>query len=172
LFDTKIIEVSYRYKNRPYTFQIPYRVCNFFFFEATPQDVRNYFGLNSGELPDEDVDLVSSYFQILQSQGSTFTDCLRNGGVGNIRANRLIVLKTVLSVFSSVRLRVNQEENDGSSKFLRYLNKIDWDALYANATAEIEELESNLSGEETVTYSDYMPFSLGTMTDAITGEEE
>jgi hypothetical protein len=69
-------------------------------------------------------------------------------------------------------LRVNQEENDGSSKFLRYLNKIDWDALYADATAEMEELENNLSGEDTISYTDYTPFALGSVVDAITGEED
>jgi hypothetical protein len=172
LFETRILEVSYNYLGKPYTIRNSYRVTNFFYFDATPQDVRNYYGLNSGELPDADIDLASSYFQLLQKHGNTFTECLSSGGVGNIRANRLIVLKTVLSVFSSVRLRVNQEENDGSSKFLRYLNKIDWDALYADATAEMEELENNLSGEDTISYTDYTPFALGSVVDAITGEED
>jgi hypothetical protein len=91
--------------------------------------------------------------------------------VGTIRANRLITLYGVVQVFSSVRLRVNQEESDGSSKFLRYLNKINWDAFLDNVQAEIEELEANLSGDKNVSYTDYMPFYLGAVRDAITGEE-
>ena len=83
----------------------------------------------------------------------------------------MITLYGVVQIFSSIRLRVNQEESDGSSKFLRYLNKINWDAFLEDVQAEIEELEANLSGEENISYTDYMPFYLGAVTDAITGEE-
>lgn len=171
-FDSRIVEISYFYNGKPQTIRDSYRITDFYYFTATLKDVRDYYGLNEGELPDEDIDLNDVYFQLLKKHGDTFTDALNMGGVGSIRANRLIVLKAVVQVFSSARLRVNQEENDGSSKFLRYLNKIDWDGLLARALAEIEELENNLSGEETVSLSEYSPFYLGAVRDAITGEDE
>lgn len=171
LFDSRIIEISFYYKDKPYTLRDSYRITDFYYFTASTKDVRDYYGLNEGELPDEDIDLTEVYLQLMQKHGEVFKECLTTAGVGNIRANRLIVLKGVVQVFSSVRLRVNQEENDGSSKFIRYLNKIDWDALLDSALAEIEELENNLTGEETVSYTDYVPFYLGAVTDAITGEE-
>lgn len=170
-FDSRIVEISYFYNGKPQLIRDSYRITDFYYFTASPKDVRDYFGLNEGELPDEDIDLNDVYFQLLKKHGDKFTDALNlEGGVANIRANRLIVLKGVVQVFPSARLRVNQEENDGSSKFLRYLNKIDWDGLLANALAEIEELESNLNGDETVTNTAYSPFYLGAVTDAITGE--
>ena len=172
LFEGRIIEVSFFYKGKPYTLRDSYRITGFYYFTASTKDVRDYYGLNEGELPDADIDLTEVYLQLVQKHGQTFVDCLNTAGLGNIRANRLIVLKGVVQVFSSVRLRVNQEENDGSSKFIRYLNKIDWDALLDSALSEIEELESNLTGEEVITYTDYNPFFLGAVTDAITGEEE
>ena len=171
MFNTIIVEVSFKSEGKPCIIKDSYRVVDFFHFNASTEDVRNYYGLNSGELPDEAIDLNECYFKCLQKLGSTFTDCLKSGGVGTIRANRLITLYGVVQVFSSVRLRVNQEENDGSSKFLRYLNKINWEAFLDNVEAEIEELEANLSGEESVSYTDYMPFYLGAVRDAITGEE-
>ncbi len=171
LFDTYIVEVSFRCEGKPCIITNSYRVIDFFYFNASAEDVRNYYGLNSGELPDEAIDLNESYFKCLYKLGSKFTDCLKSGGVGTIRANRLITLYGVVEVFPSVRLRVNQEENDGSSKFLRYLNKINWDSFLADVQAEIEDLEANLSGEEFVSYTDYMPFYLGAVRDAITGEE-
>lgn len=171
MFNTIIVEINFKFEGKPYTLKDSYRVIDFFYFNATAEDVRNYYGLNSGELPDEAVDLNECYFKCVQKLGTTFTDCLNSGGIGTIRANRLITLYGVVQVFSSVRLRVNQEENDGSSKFLRYLNKINWDAFLEDVQAEIEELEANLSGEESVSYTDYMPFYLGAVTDAITGEE-
>lgn len=169
-FDSRIVEISYFYNGKPQLIRDSYRITDFYYFTASPKDVRDYFGLNVGELPDEDIDLNDVYFQLVKKHGDTFLDALNGGGVGSIRANRLITLKGVVQVFPSARLRVNQEENDGSSKFLRYLNKINWDDLLANALAEIEDLESNLSGDETVSLSDYNPFYLGAVTDAITGE--
>lgn len=170
-FKTLIVEVNFKFEGKPYVLTDSYRVVNFFYFSASAEDVRNYYGLNSGELPDEAIDLNECYFKGLQRLGSTFIDCLNSGGMGAIRANRLITLYGVVQVFSSVRLRVNQEESDGSSKFLRYLNKINWDDLLDSIQAEIEELEANLSGEETISYTDYVPFYLGSVRDAITGEE-
>lgn len=171
LFKSQLVEVSFTFNKRPYTIKKPYRITEFFYFSASPQDVRNYYGLNSGELPDEDIDLNEVYLQLVQRLGSVFTDCLKADGVGNIRANRLITLRGVVQVFSSVKLRVNQEESDGSSKFLRYLNKIDWDSFLSDVMDEIEDLESNLTGEEETTSVDYTPLVLGTVVDAITGEE-
>lgn len=171
LFDTRIVEIRFSVNDKPQIIKDSYRITDFYYFSATPKDVRDYYGLNSGELPDEDIDLVEIYLQLVQKHGDTFTNALKTAGVANIRANRLIVLKSVVQNFSSVRLRVNQEENDGSSKFIRYLNKIDWDALLARAEAELEELENNLTGEENISYTDYAPFMLGAVTDAITGEE-
>lgn len=171
MFNTIIVEISFKYEGKPCLIRDSYRVVNFFYFNACAEDVRNYYGLNSGELPDEAIDLNECYFKCIQKLGSVFTDCLNSGGVGTIRANRLITLYGVVQVFSSVRLRVNQEESDGSSKFLRYLNKINWDAFLDNVQAEIEELEANLSGDKNVSYTDYMPFYLGAVRDAITGEE-
>lgn len=171
MFNTNIVEISFKYEGKPCIIRDSYRVVDFFYFNASAEDVRNYYGLNSGELPDDAIDLNECYFKCVQKLGSVFTECLNSGGVGTIRANRLITLYGVVQVFSSVRLRVNQEESDGSSKFLRYLNKINWDAFLADVQAEIEELESNLSGEENISYTDYMPFYLGAVTDAITGEE-
>lgn len=170
-FNTIITEISFNYDGKPYNLTDSYRVVNFFYYTASPKDVRDYYGLNEGELPDEAIDLNECYFKCIQKLGPVFTGCLNSGGVGEIRANRLITLYGVVQVFSSVRLRVNQEESDGSSKFLRYLNKINWDAFLEDVQAEIEELEANLSGEESISYTDYMPFYLGAVTDAITGEE-
>ena len=171
LFDTRIVEIRFSVNDKPQIIKDSYRITDFYYFSATPKDVRDYYGLNSGELPDEDIDLVEIYLQLVQKHGDTFINALKTAGVANIRANRLIVLKSVVQNFSSVRLRVNQEENDGSSKFIRYLNKIDWDALLARAEAELEDLENNLTGEENISYTDYVPFMLGAVTDAITGEE-
>lgn len=171
LYKTQIVEVKFLYKGRPYTIKKPYRITSYFYFNASAEDVRNYYGLNGGELPDEDIDLNEVYLQLVQKLGDTFVNCLNSDiGVGNIRANRLIVLKGVVQVFPSVKLRVNQEELDGSSKFIRYLNKINWDDFLDNVLAEIEELENNLTGEESVSYNDYTPLFLGSVVDAITGE--
>lgn len=172
LFDSRIVEISFRVDGKSYTLRDSYRITDFYYFTATPKDVRDYYGLNNGELTDEDIDLTEVYLQLVKKHGSVFTDSLKQAGVANLRANRLIVLKGVVQVFPSVRLRVNQEENDGSSKFLRYLNKINWDDLLDRALAEIEELEADLTGEGNVAYTEYSPFFLGAVRDAITGEDE
>lgn len=171
LFNSRVIEVNFLYEGKAYTIRSSYRIINYCFFTASTKDVRDYYGFNEGELPDEDIDLTEVYLELVQKFGDTFVGCLKSTGVGNFRANRLMVLKGVVKVFPSVKLRVNQEENDGSSKFLRYLNKIDWDKFLQKALDEIEDLENNLTGEDTINYADYTPLYLGSVVDAITGEE-
>lgn len=172
LFDSRIVEISFRVDGKSYTLRDSYRITDFYYFTATPKDVRDYYGLNNGELTDDDIDLTEVYLQLVKKHGPVFTDSLKQAGVANLRANRLLVLKGVVQVFPSVRLRVNQEENDGSSKFLRYLNKINWNDLLDRALAEIEELEADLTGEGNIAYTEYSPFFLGAIRDAITGEDE
>lgn len=171
LFTPRLIELSFFYKGKPYTITTTYRILDFYHFSASVQDVRDYYGINSGELPDDAVDMIEVYLELLKSHGTELTNCLNSGSIGSIRANRLITLKTVVKVFPSLRLRTNQEENDGSSKFIRYM-KFNWDELLQKALDEISDLEDNLSGEEETQFTDYSPFMLGSVVDAITGAEE
>lgn len=171
LFTSRLIELAFFYKGKPYTITTTYRILDFYHFSASVQDVRDYYGINSGELPDDAVDMTEVYLELLKSHGAELTDCLNSGSIGSIRANRLITLKAVVKVFPSLRLRTNQEENDGSSKFIRYM-KFNWDELLQKALDEISDLEDNLSGEEETQFTDYSPFMLGSVVDAITGAEE
>lgn len=171
-YESRILEVTFYVDGKPCVSKYNYRVIDYAFFEATPKDVREYYGLNEGELPDDAIDLINSYMLAWSTNGDKFIECLRAGGLASIRANRLITLYAAKDVYTSIRLRVNQEENDGSSKFIRYLNKIDWDKFLINLNSEITELELNLSGTEEFTRTEYSPFFLGAVTDAITGSTE
>lgn len=171
LFSTRLIELSFKYQGKYQSITTTYRIVDFYHFSATMQDVRDYYGVNSGELPDGAVDLVEVYLELLKKHGTTLTDCLNSSSIGNFRANRLITLKAVVKIFPSLKLRTNQEESDGSSKFIRYM-KFDWDDLLQSALDEISDLENNLSGEEETNYTSYTPLILGSVVDAITGSEE
>lgn len=168
LFAERIVEVSFTNKDEPVVFSFPYRITDYLTYTASTRDIREYYGLNEGELPDNAVDMKEIYIELAIEMGEIFTNSIKSHTRANFRANRLMVLTGAVKIFSSLRLRTNQEEGDGSSKFIRYM-KFDWDKLLSDAQKEIDDLKNNLTGEETTSQFSYTPFAFGEIDDIITG---
>lgn len=115
---------------------IPYMLAPRPVFDATPDQVRERLGVNRSELPDHEIDLISSYFTLAAALGGTvLRDWLDLGTVDTLRANRAIVLHAALELIPALRLKAAQTEKSGAEGFTRF--DIDWSALEADLRRQL-----------------------------------
>lgn len=172
LFATRYVIVTFNSSGRPYRVKKTYKISDELYYTANKQEVRDVFGVSESELPDESIDLNTTYFEIVSSLGEVFTNAILAEDLSNFRANRLLVLKTALKLFNSLKLRLVESESSGTNKYLRNLKYANLEELKAAIEDEIAALEENLTGASTALTENYTPFHLGTQSpDPITGEE-
>ena len=172
IFSLRYVYVTFKSKGKPYKLRKIYNIIDEFYFTATPNDVRDVFGVSDSELPDDSIDLVKNYIILSTKMGDIFTNAIKAGDLSNIRANRLLVLTTALSLFNSIRLRLVESESSGTNSYLRSLKYANLDELEQAIKDEIADIEEDITGIADISMENYTPYHLGTRSpDAITGEE-
>lgn len=127
-FERRSVEYRWLMNGGRVSRSIPYVLTDRVVFDATPDQVRECLGVNRSELPDHEIDLISSYHLLAAALGGTvLRDKLDLGTIDMIKANRAIVLHTALEVLPALRLKAAQSEKSGAEGFTRYT--IDWDKL-------------------------------------------
>jgi hypothetical protein len=130
-----------------------------------PRDVRDYLGVNPQELPDNEIDLTKSYLELAELVGaSVLSTALTSGGIAAVRANDLVLYKTVLDLFPSLELRIVQSETNGEKEYAR-LSKLTLDKLRQATADRFGALVAILAGT-TVVQSEI--FLLSTQIDPFT----
>lgn len=111
---------------------------------ATAAEVRGFLGVNPYELEDEDVDLISAYFQVEQVLGEPLLmSALTSGTMSELRANEMIRMRAAISIIPSLRHRVAQSEKNGVKAFSRPTIK-SFDDLMAAAHQRYDEALGDL----------------------------
>lgn len=172
IFSLRYVYVTFKSRGKPYKLRKIYNIIDEFYFTATPNDVRDVFGVSDSELSDDSIDLVKNYIILSTKMGDIFTNAIKAGDLSNIRANRLLVLTTALSLFNSIRLRLVESESSGTNSYLRSLKYANLDELEQAIKDEIADIEEDITGIADISMENYTPYHLGTRSpDAITGEE-
>lgn len=172
LFEDRYIVILFTYKGNTVRLKTPYRLIEEPYFTASVKDVRNIFGINDGELSDDELDMTEVYLTMYGNLGEEFAEALKSGNKSNFRANRAIAIQAALNIFNSLRLRVAESEKSGTNTFLRNLKIVDWDALKNDLEEELSGILEDITGESELYVDNYTPFSLGARSpDAVTGEE-
>lgn len=172
IFSSRYVYVTFTSNGKPYRIRKNYKVINDLYFTATQAEVREVFGVSESELPDDSIDLVKNYIILSTKMGNSFTDAITASDLSNIRANRLLVLTTALSLFNSIRLRLVESESSGTNSYLRSLKYANLDELEQAIKDEIADIEEDITGIADISMENYTPYHLGTRSpDAITGEE-
>lgn len=172
LFEDRSVIVTYQYRGSTLRSKVLYRLIQEPYFTASVADVRNIFGINEGELSDDELDMTEVYLSMIGKLNEEFTEALKSGSRANFRANRAIALQAALDIFTSIRLRVAESEKSGTNTFLRNLKNIDWDSLKNQLEDELAGILEDITGESETYVDNYNPIVLGARSpDAITGEE-
>lgn len=130
--EKRTLIVSGTRDNQAFTVQQPYRLTDFLNMSATPAQVRTFIGLDEGELPDEDIDLIAAYFDVADlSSLDRLQQALGSDGSAERAANRAIVAQAVLNLLPSLPARLSKKETDGASAVERF--QIDFNDLERKA---------------------------------------
>lgn len=105
-------------------------------FPVSKQGVRDMLGVNSEELPDEDVDLFQGYLSFRQLVGDTadLTPYLNAGNADTYRISKAIEAATALNLFPSLQLRLPKKYDSGTSSYERWTS-IDWESLHGSISS-------------------------------------
>lgn len=136
-FETRYATLEFTYQEIPGFNKFSYNLAPFIPLTVEPEDVRRVLGLEAEELPDEDIELIGSYFQLKSDFGDNFTEALTATGISKLHANEAVVIREALRVFPSLQNRVLSIEKTDAYEYTRA--KGDLSKLKA-------QLETRLSG--------------------------
>ena len=167
LFENRFVVVSFIYKGQTHTTSCTYSLTRFVPLTVGPDDVRRLTGLTRQELPDDDIDIQTAYFQLFDSFGSTFAEALTSTTFRARQANESVALQAAIDVVVSFPLRVPVLTKSEDSQFNR-MASIDFAALERELR---RKLQQNLTQViSTVTEATVSVFSVSSPTDRFTGE--
>jgi hypothetical protein len=121
LMEKRTLEVRGLKGTRPFLIQMSYRITTFLNMTASPRDVRKYLSLDSGALPDDEIDLVEAYFDVADLiTSNSLVTALSGDQTVERAANRAIVAQCVLNLGPALSFRMTKAETDGQTKIERF----------------------------------------------------
>lgn len=127
-FGNRTVIVEFTKTGRPMRTQIAYRLTAWLNTTVDVDAVRNFIGVDRGELPDEAIDIVDAYLDVELTVGATaLAAALATAGPDQRAANNLILAQAVLKQLPGLPMRLSQSESNGVFSATRA--KIDFDKL-------------------------------------------
>lgn len=166
-FTKRFVCVSGTHGGKPFTIVVPYTLAPWKNFTVTAQEVRDFIGVDAGELDDNSIDLLDAYFAVVDSVGdeTILATALASGLKAETQANTAIRMKAALMVLPSLQLRLSQAESDGSLTLER-LKDLDLAGTAKLARLNYGAVMTALSGRTT---QERVAFIVTTPTDPVTG---
>lgn len=147
-FEARYIIVRYRAQGTSQEFKTAYNLFPFLPIQVTAEDVRSWVGAKFQELPDSEIDLVSTYYSLKASIGSNFTDAMSGTGLATLAANKVLSLTAALKALPGLPAKLVKLETSSNASIQR--NKIDFEALRSDLEGELDkslnEMNSALLG--------------------------
>lgn len=169
-FEPRWCRVNFKYANRSYEIHQPYKVHSFIAITATPEDVRNAFGGEYREIPDDDIDILKNYIYLSRVYGEPFRNAFEDAAASS-SVNDALVLYTALEMFPQIRSRLLSRERNDTSEFERF--KIDFEQLRLDLTTrfttQLALAIEIVGGVVDTVGATYPSFAVTTPTDPFTG---
>lgn len=119
-FEKRTMIVRWTVGGVPFQQRITYRLTAFLNHTITAEQVRSYLGVKERDLADSEIDVIGAYIEAETLLTAELLDItLAQGGIEERRANDVILYLAVLRVIPSLKLRVAQEEREGSIGLVR-----------------------------------------------------
>ncbi len=135
--EPRFIDWTWTLLGTPKSARMVYKLIDYLLFTVTPDDVRKKFGLSPQELPDADIDLVDSYFQLDGSFTTSLASLLAGSYANSSAVNQCVLLTECLRLIPSCPTRMAKSQTSGSESFTR--GKIDWEVLEAKLRADLDD---------------------------------
>lgn len=113
-FSNRSVLVTFTKSGRPQEVRLSYRLTAWLNTTITADDVRGFIGIDSGELPDREIDIIAAYLDVENDVTETVLSAALGGAdAKQIAANRLILARAVLDQIPGLQMRVSQNESNG-----------------------------------------------------------
>lgn len=123
-FARRLVTITALRGGEAFTVSETYRLVPVIQYTVRPQDVRDFLGVNTGELPDDAIDLAQSLLDLeFEITRAVMSAALTSGEVAELRANDAILYHTALKLIPGLSNRVAMEESDGALSFRRNARK-------------------------------------------------
>lgn len=146
VYEIRTVILDVFVKGQQLTFKKQYRLSSIPAHIVSKDDVRKVFGLNDSDLPDDSIDIDSSYFSLLLDYPEIET-WFKSGGSRSVKANRILALKTALTFSNGLSLLASASESDGQSKMSRFEKGMNFDKQVAISKGELDELLDEVTNE-------------------------
>jgi hypothetical protein len=126
--ESRIVTLSFIAAGQSRQLRTSYSLHAFLPIEASCDAVRSLVGVSVDELPDDDIDLVVSYFDLVAEEGETFRSAFTATNQSRGAANRALALRAALDAVPSLQLRIFQSRQSENSSFSRF-TAVDFERL-------------------------------------------
>lgn len=165
LFEGRTLQWSYSTTNGLVVDRCSYRVGRNIPFPVSTAGVRTKIGLSEVELPDDEIDLLRAYSDVVTKLD---LGSVAAGSRTALLVSEAIEAQAALSTLPSLQLRVANKESSGSNIFQRFAS-IDWKQLEEYLLSIIEQAAAAITPVIDVTQGAFVFTSFRRGTDAITG---
>jgi hypothetical protein len=171
LFEQMTLEWEYDTATEAITDSITYTLHLPIGFPVSKTGVRDLLGVDSEELPDDEINLFEGFLQFRELVGedadlAAYQDA---GDFDSFRITKAIEAATALMVFPTLQVRLPKRYDSGTSSYERW-NNINWEALqtdiFAKMTLGVETIDPEYELWPTIDI--FVLSDVGT--DPITGE--
>lgn len=146
--ENRFIIVVYTKDDKQTTKRIPYKVIKFVPYTVSEDDVFDAIGVSSTILNEDSIDIYANYLLLKAQIGQKFVDAIYGDGDSAIKANRALLLKTAISIESSIPLGVPKIESDNVVSETRFTFTMEeLKALFDDMRNELNDLIDELADE-------------------------
>lgn len=109
-------------------------------FPVSNDNVRKLLGVNSDELPDEEIDLFAGYLSYLGSLpvGADLSSFENAGNLSSYKISVAIEAAAALNIFPTLQIRLPKRYDSGTSEYERWTT-INWDGLFTSLSNKVFE---------------------------------
>lgn len=120
-FEKRLVRLEWLSDGDTHSRSKSYRVIPLLNTSVTPDTVRGLIGLNIDELMDDEIDIVSAYFNVEDEVSKAVLDAvIQDGTVKELGAEKAIAAQAALQVLPGLPLRAAVSVSDGVETFQRF----------------------------------------------------
>ena len=167
--ENRFIIVVYTKDGKQTTKRVPYRVIKFVPYTVSEDDVFDAIGVSSTILNEDSIDIYANYLLLKAQIGQNFVDAIYANDETSIKANRALLLKTAISIESSIPLGVPKIESDNVVSQTRFTFTMEeLKELFDDMRNELSDLIDEIADESYDAGA--AVFAVANFTDPFTGE--
>lgn len=104
------VEVTFQFDSNTYRRALTYRLVPWLMIPVTRDRVRSYLSLTTGELKDDEIDLISAYLKAEEDIGTSLVSIFTTGDAKAAYATEAIFYAAVLQLLDTLSLRAMAKE--------------------------------------------------------------